>query len=146
MALVRFYDKKEDSLLNFAVIVSRYDRQWVFCKHRERSTYEVPGGHREPGESIRAAAVRELYEETGAVRFRISPVCVYSVASERFPDDETFGMLYFADIQAFQELPEFEMERVVLFSDLPGNLTYPQIQPELYQKVKYILENQEDAS
>ena len=146
MALVRFYDEKEDSLLKFAVIVSRYDRQWVFCKHRERSTYEVPGGHREPGESIRAAAVRELYEETGAVRFCISPVCVYSVASERFPDDETFGMLYFADIQAFQELPEFEMERVVLFSDLPKNLTYPQIQPELHKKVKSMLEAQEEAS
>lgn len=26
--------------------------KWVFCKHKERETYEVPGGHRESGETI----------------------------------------------------------------------------------------------
>ena len=50
MKKVQFYDKVEDSLLRFAVIIARSGDKWVFCKHRERDTYEVPGGHREPGE------------------------------------------------------------------------------------------------
>src|SRR5450759_3451320 len=33
----------------------------VLCRHRDRSTWETPGGHIEPGESPREAAVRELY-------------------------------------------------------------------------------------
>ncbi len=145
MLQVKFYDEyknMDDSLLRFSVIVSRYQHQWVFCKHKERTTYEVPGGHRELGEDVRAAAVRELYEETGASRFDISPVCVYSVVNERYPEEESFGMLYFADIYSFQELPDgSEMESVVLFPELPGKLTYPDIQPELYRKVKSMLES-----
>lgn len=136
---VRFYDQVDDSLIRFAVIVSQYNGAWVFCKHKERTTYEVPGGHREPCEDIHAAAVRELYEETGAVRFRMRPICVYSISSDPFPDEESYGMLYYADIQSFQELPAFEMERVVLFPEMPANLTYPEIQPELMKKVHEVL-------
>ena len=66
---VRFYDKIEDHRLRFAVILARSGGKWVLCKHRERSTLEIPGGHREPGEDIDAAARRELHEETGAAAF-----------------------------------------------------------------------------
>lgn len=73
---VNFYEKVDDHLLRFAVIVARHRGKWVFCKHRERDTYELPGGHREPGERILEAARRELQEETGATAFSIRPVCV----------------------------------------------------------------------
>ena len=43
---VKFYKSVEDSLLKFAVIVAKHNGKWIFCKHKERSTYEVPGGHR----------------------------------------------------------------------------------------------------
>ena len=74
---VHFYDSAADEVLKFAVIVSRACGKWVFCKHRDRDTFEVPGGHREDNESIEEAARRELYEETGAVKFSLTPVCVY---------------------------------------------------------------------
>lgn len=76
---VKFYENAEDNLLKFAVIVSKANGRWVFCKHKERNTYEVPGGHREDGETILETAKRELREETGAVDFDIQPICVYSV-------------------------------------------------------------------
>ena len=57
-----FYNSVEDSLLKFAVIISKSIGKWVFCKHKERDTYEVPGGHREDGESILETAKRELQE------------------------------------------------------------------------------------
>ena len=47
MLEVKFYDTVDDSLLKFAVIISQSNGKWVFCKHKERDTYEVPGGHRE---------------------------------------------------------------------------------------------------
>lgn len=40
MLEVKFYDSVADGLLKFAVIVSRYVGKWVFCKHKERDTYE----------------------------------------------------------------------------------------------------------
>ena len=73
MIEVNFHDQMADELLKFAVIIAKTEGKWVFCKHKERSTYEVPGGHREAGETILEAAKRELREETGAVEFTIQP-------------------------------------------------------------------------
>ena len=64
MVEVKFYDTVNDELLKFAVIISQSNGKWVFCKHKERNTWEVPGGHREDGEDILETAKRELYEET----------------------------------------------------------------------------------
>lgn len=131
---VRFYDKVEDSLLKFAVIISKTNGKFVFCKHKERDTYEVPGGHREPGENILETAKRELNEETGATDFDITPICVYSVTAEdNFNGEETFGMLYYSDIRAFEEIHS-EIEKIMITDTLPDYWTYPFIQPKLLKK------------
>ena len=132
MLEVKFYDNVDDRLLKFAVIISKSSGKWVFCKHKERNTYEVPGGHREKDERILDTAKRELKEETGAIDFTIKPVCVYSVKGKTRVneniDDETFGMLYFADIHSFEEIHS-EIEKIILTDDLVKNWTYPFIQP-----------------
>ena len=68
MVEVKFYDNVADEFLKFAVIISKTDNKWVFCKHKERETYEIPGGHREPGESILETAKRELQDGYQALR------------------------------------------------------------------------------
>ena len=131
---VKFYDAVNDELLKFAVIISKHENKWVFCKHKERDTYEVPGGHREPNESIIDTARRELKEETGALDFSLTPVCVYSVTGKNRVNEtgeETYGMLYFADIESFAAKLDSEMELVRLFDELPTEWTYPLIQPIL---------------
>lgn len=131
---VKFYDKIDDDLLKFAVIISKSNGKWVFCKHRDRDTYEVPGGHREAGELIEDAARRELKEETGALEFSITSICVYSVTGKNRVNDtgeETYGMLYFADITEFEKELHSEMEKVVLLDELSDEWTYPLIQPLL---------------
>lgn len=138
MITVRFYEQVANELLKFAVIVSKYNGKWVFCKHKNRDTYECPGGHRESNEIIEDTAKRELCEETGAKIFDLTPICVYSVLDDY---QETFGMLYFADIYSFEELPHFEMERIQLFDMLPNDWTYPNIQPILVQKVSEVIFN-----
>lgn len=140
---VRFYDKIEDDKLKFAVIVSRYQGQWVFCKHKARNTYECPGGHREPGEDIEKTARRELWEETGAEKFDLKRACVYSVADE---EGETFGMLYFAEILDFGPMPPMEIEKIQLFDELPTNWTYPEIQPKLLGKVEDFLQHRQSTA
>ena len=139
MVEVKFYDSIDDSLLKFAVIIAKTNGKWVFCKHRERDTFEVPGGHREIGETILETAKRELREETGAVEFDINPICVYSVkgktrANENI-EDETFGMLYYADVFSYGEI-QSEIEKIVITDELVENWTYPLIQPRLLEEAR----------
>ena len=139
MVEVKFYDTVNDELLKFAVIISQSNGKWVFCKHKERDTFEVPGGHRETGEKIEDTAVRELKEETGAVDFNIKPVCVYSVKGKTRVNEnaakESFGMLYAAEIFSFEEIHS-EIEKIVLSDDLIRQWTYPLIQPKLISEAK----------
>lgn len=138
---VRFYDIVDDKKLKFAVIISKTQGKWVFCKHKERDTYEVPGGHRELNEqglfieAILDTAKRELREETGAIDFDIRPICMYSVTGKtrinENLDEETFGMLYFADIKIFEKELHSEMEKIIITDELPTKWTYPLIQPKL---------------
>lgn len=135
--LIREY--KDDKLLKFAVIISKTNGKWVLCKHKERDTYEVPGGHQEENETIFETAKRELSEETGAVDFTIMPICVYSVkgkarVSENV-DVETFGMLFYAQINEFEEIHS-EIDKILITDNLNVNWTYPLIQPKLIEEAR----------
>ena len=133
---VNFYEAVEDSLLKFAVIVAKTNGKWVFCKHKERDTLEIPGGHREPNENIIDTAKRELIEETGAIDFDLKPICVYSVIEkDNFNGEETFGLLCYADIKSFGEINS-EIERIIITDELPTNWTYPTIQPYLLAELE----------
>ena len=104
---------------------------------QKRNTYEIPGGHREQGETIEQTARRELYEETGAVDYTLTSVCVYSViADDNFNGEETFGKLYFAEVKSLEDELHSEIERIILSSELPESLTYPTIQPKLLAEVQ----------
>ncbi len=137
MTKVRFDDTVADEWLAFAVIVSRFRGQHVFCKHKDRDTWEIPGGHREAGESIMEAARRELYEETGAVEYTLQPVCVYAVTAPEGADSrESFGMLFFADIRRFESALHYEIESIALMDQPPFKWTYPDIQPHLLEEAE----------
>ena len=91
---INFYsiDKKRNQKLKYVIIASRFQfEQWIFVQHKERTTWEIPGGHIEPGEEPYDAAKRELYEETGAVYYTLSPVYDYSVTLKM---KKTYGRLY----------------------------------------------------
>ena len=130
---VKFYeiDEIEEHLLKYAVIVASYNGKWVFCKNKYRE-WELPGGHREEGESIVKTAERELIEETGAEKFKLIPVCAYSINS--------YGWLFYAEIEKLGSLPESEIEKIGFFEDIPDKLSFPLFHPKHFRKVKDFLE------
>lgn len=114
--------------LAYAVIIAKHQGQWLLVRHKERTTWEVPGGHIEPGEAADDAARRELFEETGARQYLISAICDYTVTID---GQIGHGRLYTAEIETLGALPESEIAETKLFGELPENLTYPHIHTAL---------------
>ncbi len=134
---VKFFDPSEvaDERLEYAVIAARRDGSWIFCRHKNRDTWEIPGGHREEGEAIEETARRELWEESGAVDFELKPVAVYCV--------DKYGILYYADVKRLEDIPKSsEIAEIGFFEHIPWELTYPAIQPYLYRAVQAWLNTQ----
>lgn len=130
MVEVKFFDQAVDSELTFAVIAARYEDKWLLCRHRDRQSWELPGGHREAGENIYQTALRELQEETGVTECQLEAVSAYGVYTE--DGERTYGGLFFAEVEELGRRPEnSEIAENCLMEALPEALTYPEIQPAL---------------
>ena len=110
----------------YAVILSRFQGSYLLSRKKGRDTWEMQGGHIEPGETPLIAAERELYEETGTVSFTLKPLCDYR-GEEPGRDNYGSGAVFEAEISELGELPDFEMEEIRLFEKFPSKLTYPLI-------------------
>jgi NTP pyrophosphohydrolases including oxidative damage repair enzymes len=140
MTEVKFYDPGfvPAGHLTYSVITARFKDQWIFVRHNDRSTWEIPGGHIEESESSDEAASRELMEETGATNFSLDCVATYSVEKN---GSTGFGRLYFAEVVGLGIIPDSsEIAEAMPSYDIPGNLTWPDIQPHLFRKVIDYLE------
>jgi 8-oxo-dGTP diphosphatase len=133
--IVKFYSALSiaEENLTYSIICSRYQEHWVFVRHKLRETWEMPAGHIEKGESALAAAKRELYEETGAENFSLRLIADYSCD---WHGETKFGRIFIAEIQNLGSLPESEIAEVKLFPNLPRNLSYPDIQNLIFERVK----------
>lgn len=128
---IKIYDLGycNDEELTRVVCVSRYKDKYVFSYNKKRQGWEIPGGHIEENELWMDAAKREMYEETGATKINVEPICIYKIT--------TFGILCYCEILEIGELPqEYEMEEVMFSDTLPNNLTYPEAYKLYFETVK----------
>lgn len=145
MTKVHIYrtEKIDDEKLGFAVIAARHGGKWVLVRHKSRDTWEIPGGHIEAGEIPLEAAMRELYEKTGASEYDLTEITSYSVEKDGVT---TYGRLYFAEVSDFDDIPaDSEIGERALFDKLPRELAYPEIQPDLFTAVQWWLNLQSSS-
>ncbi|WP_260107738.1 NUDIX domain-containing protein [Planococcus sp. 107-1] len=60
------------------LVIAKYQGKWLMTDHPKRGI-EFPGGKVEAGESLKAAAAREVYEETGGVAEKLEWFAEYVV-------------------------------------------------------------------
>ena len=60
----------------------------------------------------------------------------YIILGEGKEGEETYGMLYTAEIRKFEKELHSEIEKILITKDLPEKWTYPEIQPVLMREAK----------
>ena len=120
----------------FTVVFARYKGKWLYCRSKDRDGFETAGGHIEPGESPLEGAKRELYEETGATEYEITPAFDYTVHVQT---EYSNGQVYIAHISELGSIPDFEMTEVKLFDKIPDKMRFPKRLPILFEKVNELL-------
>lgn len=131
----------DDNQLMYVIICPKNNQQqWIFVRHRERVTWEIPSGHIEPDEKPLDAARRELYEETGAINFSILPLFDYSVTID---GNTRYGRVFLANVETIGTLPDFEIAEINISENLPYDLTYPKIQPLIFEKTLMLIHQAE---
>ena len=119
----------EDEKLTYVVMGARYKGKWIFVRHRDRESWEMPAGHIEAGEDPDRAAVRELFEEAGVVNASLKVISDYCV---RDGAKSAYGRFYFVEVKELESLPEHEIEEIKFSQELPSQLTYPEVQTLLF--------------
>lgn len=144
-AFIKNFYSKDNFVAPYAysiIIAKNKKGEFVLCRHKGRTTWEIPGGHIEKGETAYDAARRELFEETGASQFTIRPIFDYAVTSDE--QKTNCGVVFFAEISAFETLPESEIAEIDFFDKLPENLTYKAIQPLINEHFEEIFSKKPD--
>jgi len=125
------------SMLTYVIIGSRENSNWIFVRHCDRNSWELPAGHIEDHEDAYEAAKRELFEETGVTRSSLKAVCDYTVHGNGHSKS---GRIFLASVIERGPLPDSEICEIALSSHSPEPATYPEVHWKFLEILKNHLE------
>jgi 8-oxo-dGTP diphosphatase len=116
-----YSDTYSPLLITFMAI--RHQQDFLLVHHRERQSWELPGGHIEGAESARDCAVRELFEETGQ---RVEHLDFRAVLKYRAGSDNRsyYGTLYSGELPSPTPFRENEEIAQITFWDGKADIGY----------------------
>jgi 8-oxo-dGTP diphosphatase len=105
-----------------SLVVVRFEDAVLMLFNDWRQQWELPGGMREPGETARQAAVRELAEETGISSVDLDFIAVAEVDLRR-PNRQEYTAIYRTDLQDVPQLVVNEEASAFLWWDPQSSVT-----------------------
>jgi 8-oxo-dGTP diphosphatase len=105
-----------------SLVVVRFEDAVLMLFNDWRQQWELPGGMREPGETARQAAVRELAEETGISSVDLDFIAVAEVDLRRSNRQE-YTAIYRTDLQDVPQLVVNEEASAFLWWDPQSSVT-----------------------
>lgn len=105
-----------------SLVVVRFEVAVLMLFNDWRQQWELPGGMREPGETARQAAVRELAEETGISSVDLDFIAVAEVDLRR-PNRQEYTAIYRTDLQDVPQLVVNEEASAFLWWDPQSSVT-----------------------
>jgi 8-oxo-dGTP diphosphatase len=105
-----------------SLVVVRFEDAVLMLFNDWRQQWELPGGMREPGETARQAAVRELAEETGISSVDLDFIAVAEVDLRR-PNRQEYSAIYRTDLQDVPQLVVNEEASAFLWWDPQSSVT-----------------------
>lgn len=85
------------------LVICRYAGGWLLTRHKKRGL-EFPGGKLEAGETLEAAARREVYEETGAAIDELLPIAEYRVSD---PKGAFVKVVFYSQVEQLEEKSDY---------------------------------------
>lgn len=105
-----------------SIVFPFYDDKFIMTFHSTRKSWEFPAGRREEGESPLECALRESFEETGAILMDVIPLGYYTVKTK---DGNKKTAIYMSDVERFEPKPSWsETDLVKIFDEIPDNISY----------------------
>lgn len=82
------------------LVICQYKNGWLLTNHKKRGL-EFPGGKMEQGETLEEAALREVYEETGALLGEVKYIGEYKVCD---PKGAFVKVIFYGRVQSLDSV------------------------------------------
>ena len=108
--------------LNFTIVITTFQNQYLFLHSLERQMWEAPGGSINAGESAHDCARREVLEETGQVIDALAYKGLFKVQIDGVIE---YGALFVGEIRELRPFaPNDEADQITIVASF-GDLKTP---------------------